>query len=258
MLYRIGTKFKKFKDIWLNNDNDVAMFVNASPNYLPISDWSEKDQPREKLLSNGPASLSDAELLAILIQTGHKRKSAVDLAKEILHLAHNNLSELGKIEPGQLSTLRGIGTAKAITVLAAMELARRRQAGNIHKKTVIANGAGAALFFKPLLADQAYETFYVMFLNNANKVLGYKCVSSGGMTATVVDSRLLFKEAIARNATKLILCHNHPSGNLRPSQADISITRKIKELGLLFDICLIDHIIVGETGYLSLAEDGIL
>lgn len=235
------------------------MFVNEPVTcHLPISSWADQDKPREKLMNIGASSLSDAELLAILLQTGHKHKSALDLAKEILGLAHNNLSELGKIDVSQLSSLRGIGAAKAITVLAAMELARRRQAGSIHSKTVISSGAAAALFLKPLLADQPFEAFYVLFLNNANKVLTKRRISQGGITSTVVDARLIFKEAITQNATKILLCHNHPSGNLKPSQADISITRKIKDLGLLFDITLLDHIIVGETGYLSLAEEGLL
>ncbi|RFS21405.1 JAB domain-containing protein [Chitinophaga silvatica] len=235
------------------------MFVNVYPtSHLPISSWAEDDKPREKLINIGASSLSDAELLAILIQTGHKQKTALDLAKEILQLAHNNLSELGKISASQLSSLRGIGEAKAITILAAMELARRRQAGYIHKKTVISSGAAAALFLKPILADYPYEIFYVLFLNHANKVLAHKRVSNGGISSTVVDGRLIFKEAIINNATKILLCHNHPSGNLKPSQSDILVTRRMKEMGQIFDILLIDHIIVGETGYLSLAEEGML
>ncbi|MCW3467911.1 RadC family protein [Chitinophaga nivalis] len=235
------------------------MFVNVNPvPHLAMHQWPESEQPREKLVNKGPDALNDAELLAILLHTGHKSKSALELAREILRLAGNNLSELGKISVNQLQQLRGMGYAKAVTVIAAMELARRRQAGNIHKKTVIRNGADAALFFKPLLADHRYETFYVMFLNHANKVLHYRCVSHGGMTSTVVDPRLIFREALEVHATRLVLCHNHPSGNLRPSQADIRITHKIKEVGQLFDMEILDHIIVAETGYCSLAEEGML
>ncbi|MFY0253658.1 DNA repair protein RadC [Chitinophaga sp. 30R24] len=235
------------------------MFVNLNPApHLAIRRWPENEKPREKLINTGSAALSDAELLAILLHTGHKSKSALELAKEILRLVDYNLSELGKINVKQLKALRGMGTAKAVTILAAMELARRRQAGSIHKKTVISSGADAALFFKPLLADQCHETFYAMYLNHANKVLRYRCISSGGITATIVDPRIIFREALDANATKLLLCHNHPSGSLRPSQADIRITRKIKELGNLFEIEMLDHIIVSETGYYSLAEEGVL
>ena len=235
------------------------MFVNVKPApHLAIRQWPENEKPREKLVNIGAAALSDAELLAILLHTGHKKKSALELATEILRLVHNNLSELGKVNVKQLQRLRGMGAAKAVTVLAAMELARRRQAGSIHKKTVISNGSDAAMFFKPLLADQCFETFYVMFLNHANKVLRYRCISSGGMTSTVVDPRIIFREALDANATKLLLCHNHPSGSLRPSQADIRITLKIKDVGRLFDIDVMDHIIVSETGYCSLVEEGMI
>lgn len=235
------------------------MFV--SPNPLPhvaIRHWPEHEKPREKLVHKGPSSLSDAELLAILLHTGHKSKSALDLAREIMRLAHNNLAELGKINTRQLQKLRGMGSAKAVTIIAAMELARRRQAGSIHQKTVIHSGADAALFFKPMLSDQYFETFYVMFLNNANKVLHYRCISSGGTASTVVDTKIIFREALEAGATRLLLCHNHPSGSLRPSQADIRITHKIKELGQLFDIDILDHIIVSETGYYSLVEEGVI
>lgn len=235
------------------------MFVTPKPaTYLAIRYWPENEKPREKLMNTGAATLSDAELLAILLQTGHKHKSALELATEILRLAHNNLAELGKINVKQLKNLRGMGHAKAVTVLAAMELARRRQAGAIHKKSVIRCGADAALYFKPLLADQYHESFHVMFLNHANKVLKHRCMSNGGMTGTVVDTRIIFREALDANATKLLLCHNHPSGSLRPSQADIHITRKIKDVGGLFDIDVLDHIIVSETGYCSLVEEGVI
>ena len=240
-------------------ETKTAMFVNVNPApHLAIHKWPENEKPREKLINIGATALSDAELLAILLHTGHKRKSALELAKEALRLVDNNLSELGKINVKQLQKLRGMGYAKAVTIIAAMELARRRQAGSVHKKTVIRSGSDAAMFFKPMLADQYCETFYVMFLNHANKVLSYRCISTGGMTSTVVDARIIFREALDANATKLLLCHNHPSGSLRPSHADIRVTQKIKELGQLFDIALLDHIIVSETGYYSLAEEGII
>ncbi|MGF6850983.1 DNA repair protein RadC [Chitinophaga sp. W3I9] len=235
------------------------MFVDVNPApHLAIHKWPDNEKPREKLINIGPTALSDAELLAILLHTGHKSKSALELAKEILRLANNNLSELGKINVKKLQKIRGVGYAKAVTILAAMELARRRQAGTIHKKTVINNGSDAAMFFKPMLADQPYETFHVLFLSHANKVLHYRHLSTGGITSTVVDPRIIFREALDTGATKLLLCHNHPSGSLRPSQADLRITSRIKDMGMLFDIQVMDHIIVSETGYYSLAEEGMI
>ncbi|MEV4887609.1 DNA repair protein RadC [Chitinophaga ginsengisegetis] len=235
------------------------MFVDVNPApHLAIHKWPDNEKPREKLINIGATALSDAELLAILLHTGHKSKSALELAKEILRLANNNLSELGKINAKKLQKLRGVGYAKAVTILAAMELARRRQAGTIHKKTVINNGSDAAMFFKPMLADQPFETFHVLFLSHANKVLHYRHLSTGGITSTVVDPRIIFREALDTGATKLLLCHNHPSGSLRPSQADLRITTRIKDMGMLFDIQVMDHIIVSETGYYSLAEEGMI
>ncbi|MDR6566686.1 DNA repair protein RadC [Chitinophaga ginsengisegetis] len=235
------------------------MFVDVNPApHLAIHKWPDNEKPREKLINIGATALSDAELLAILLHTGHKSKSALELAKEILRLANNNLSELGKINVKKLQKLRGVGYAKAVTILAAMELARRRQAGTIHKKTVINNGSDAAMFFKPMLADQPFETFHVLFLSHANKVLHYRHLSTGGITSTVVDPRIIFREALDTGATKLLLCHNHPSGSLRPSQADLRITTRIKDMGMLFDIQVMDHIIVSETGYYSLAEEGMI
>lgn len=235
------------------------MFVSPKPQpHVAIRQWADAEKPREKLLQRGAAALTDTELLAILLHTGHKNKSALDLAREVLQLAHHNLPELGRISVRKLQKLRGMGTAKTVTVLAAMELARRRQASPIHKKTVIRAGSDAALFFKPILADLSFEAFYVMFLNQANKVLHYRCISTGGMTSTIVDARIIFREALDAQACKLLLCHNHPSGSLRPSQADIRITQKIKEMGQLFDIDVLDHIIVSECGYYSLVEEGVI
>lgn len=237
----------------------MSLNVNPYPGpHMPIRQWSDDDKPREKLMQHGPATLSNTELLAILLHAGHRNKSAVALAQEILHTAHNNLSELGKLSVRQLQKLKGIGHVKAITIVAAMELARRRQAGFMYRKTMITSGSEAALFFKPLLSDHHYETFYVVFLNYASRVLHYRCLSQGGITSAIVDPRLIFREALEAGATKLLLCHNHPSGSLRPSEADIRITRRIKEMGRLLDMEVLDHIIVSEAGYYSLAEEGVL
>ncbi len=232
------------------------MHIQVNPPHNPIKHWALDDQPREKLLYKGAATLSDAELLAILLNNGSRQKSALELAREILSAARHNLGELGKLNVWQLKKLRGIGNAKAVTIVAAMELARRKQAGYMRQKKVIRNAADAALFFKPLLADHLHEAFYVVFLNRCARVLHYRCISTGGMCATIVDPRLVFREALETGASRLLLCHNHPSGSLSPSTADINLTHKLKEAGKLLDISIMDHIIVSEAGFYSLAEEG--
>lgn len=236
----------------------LDMCVKVNPLHISIRNWAPDDQPREKLMKKGTAALSDAELLAILLNNGHKQKSAITLAQEVLQAAHNHLGELGKLNVRQLKKLKGIGTAKAITIIAAMELARRKQAGAMLEKQVIRHGAEAALFFKPLLSDYNHEAFYVVYLNHSCRVLHYRCLSIGGISSTIVDPKLIFKEALELSASRLLLCHNHPSGSLSPSFADIGLTRKLKEAARLFDIDVIDHIIVSEAGYYSMVEEGII
>jgi DNA repair protein RadC len=233
-----------------------CMYVNVNPLYVSIRDWAPDDQPREKLIKKGTGALSDAELLAILLNNGHKQKSAIALAQEVLQAACNNLNELGRLNVRQLKKLKGVGNAKAVAIIAAMELGRRRQAGSMSKKKVIRRGAEAALFFKPLLSDYDHEAFYVVYLNHNCRVLHYRCISNGGMCSTVVDPKLIFKEALELGASRLLLCHNHPSGSLSPSFSDIGLTRKLKEAGKLFDIDVMDHIIVSEAGYYSMVEEG--
>lgn len=228
-------------------------------NLPPIREWAEDDRPREKLLGKGARALSHAELLAILINSGNKDQSAVELAQSILLSCGNDLAELGRLGPHHLQQFPGIGEAKAVTVLAALELARRKQtAGLASNRTVLYSSADAAALLKPLLEDEQQESFYAIYLNHANKVLGYGCISSGGRTSTTVDPRLVFEAALLHRATRLLLCHNHPSGNLRPSHADIAMTHRLKEAGRLLDIEIMDHLIVADTGYFSLREDGLL
>jgi DNA repair protein RadC len=226
--------------------------------YTSIKDWAQDDKPREKLVSKGPSALSDAELLAILLNSGSRNKSAIALAQEILRIARNNLHDLGKLNVQQLKKVRGVGNAKAVTVVAAMELARRKQAGTLREKRVISRGAEAALFFKPLLADIGHEAFYVLYLTHNCRVIHHRCISSGGISSTIVDPRLIFKEALETGASRLLLCHNHPSGSLTPSYADIGLTRKLQEAGRLLDIEVVDHIIVSEAGYYSMVEEGVI
>jgi len=246
------------RDIFANIFSKMEGAVNPASTYVAIKYWPEDDQPREKLISKGTHALSDAELLAILLNDGYKQKSALMLAQEVLRSASNNLSEMGKLTLEQLKKIQGIGTAKATKIIAAIELARRRQAGYMHQKMTIRQGRDAALYFKPLLGDAALESFHVLYLNHASRVLQHRCISIGGITGTIVDPKVIFREALELGATQIILCHNHPSGNLRPSTADIQITEKLKAAGRLLDISVLDHIIVSEAGYCSMVEDGFI
>ena len=223
-----------------------------------IKTWAADDRPREKLLLKGASVLSDSELLAILISTGNKTKSAVDLAKEVLQLGKNNLNELGKLSVDDLVKINGIGEAKAITLAPALELGRRRQASSSLSKYNIKSSNDIAEYLKATLKDYAYEIFAVVFLNRANKINHFEIISKGGLTGTVADPRIILKKALEKEATALVLCHNHPSGNLRPSKADEDLTNKIKEASKYFDIRVLDHIIVSEDGYFSFADEGIL
>ena len=223
-----------------------------------IKEWAKDDRPREKLLLNGAHTLSDSELLAILIVKGSKEKSAVDLAKDVLKLSKDNLSELGKLSVKELMKVKGIGEAKAITIAAALELGRRRQGMLSLEKSVVGNSYEIAVYLRNALKDYRREVFAVIFLNRANKVNHFEIISSGGITGTVADPRVILKKALEENAVSIILCHNHPSGSLRPSRADEELTAKIKEAARYFDIKVIDHIIVSEDGYYSFADEGIL
>lgn len=223
-----------------------------------IKYWAIDDRPREKLLQKGALALSDSELLAILLMNGHRDKSAVDLGREILQLSKNNLQELGKFSVSDLTQIKGIGEAKAVILIAAMELGRRRQAASFLDKSVIKDSSDIASYLQVLLKDYTKEVFAVVFLNRANKINHFEIVSEGGITGTVADPRIILKKALQENAVSLILCHNHPSGNLRPSRADEELTAKIKEAARFLDIKVIDHVIVSEEGYFSFADEGIL
>ncbi len=231
---------------------------NINPHPTSIKNWAVDDRPREKLLCNGAACLSNSELLAILINNGSREKSAVDLAKEILRLGHNNLNELGKISYNDLKKVKGIGAAKAISILAALELGRRRHSSIILGKTVVRNSKEIADYLKTILKDLHYEVFVVIFLNRANKIKHFEIISRGGITGTVADPRIILKKAIEEDATSIVLSHNHPSGNLVPSKADEDITQKIKMAATYFDIKVLDHIIVSEEGYFSFADEGMM
>ena len=223
-----------------------------------IKNWAADDRPREKLLHKGSGALSNSELIAILINNGNKDKSAVDLAKDILKLGSDNLNELGKLSLKDFQQIKGIGEAKAITIAAALELGRRRQAAATLDKPVVQSSKDIAQYLKAVLKDFSYEVFAVLFLNRANKINHFEIISRGGITGTVADPRIILKKALEEDATSIILSHNHPSGSLKPSKADEELTQKIKEAARYFDIRIIDHIIVSEEGYYSFADEGIL
>jgi DNA repair protein RadC len=225
---------------------------------ISIKKWAKDDRPREKLLGKNPSTLSDSELLAILIGNGHREKNAVELAKEVLRLGKNNLNELGKVTIAEMMRIKGIGKVKAITIIAALELGRRRQAAISLDKPIVKGSRDIANYMQALFRDLPHEVFAVAYLNQANRINHLEIISKGGITGTVADPRVILKKALLEEAVSLILCHNHPSGSLQPSKADQELTKKLKEAAKLFDISLFDHIIVSESGYFSFADGGIL
>lgn len=223
-----------------------------------IKSWAEGDRPREKLMQKGKAALSDTELLAILLRTGSRNMSAVDLAQKILVDSKNKLNELGRLSVGQLMKYKGIGQAKAITIVAALELGRRRRGEEALKRDKITSSTSVYEVMQPIIGDLNHEEFWILYLNNSNKVLQKKRLSQGGITGTLVDVRLTYKTALEIGATAVILAHNHPSGTLKPSQPDINLTKKLKRAGESLDIKVLDHLIVTQKSYFSFADEGIL
>ncbi|MGD9978720.1 MAG: DNA repair protein RadC [Bacteroidales bacterium] len=225
---------------------------------LTIKDWAVEDRPREKMLQKGTASLSDAELLAILLRSGNSDETAVTVAQRLLTLASNNLNELGKFSLHQLTRLKGIGEAKALTVLAALELGRRRKVVEVLTRERVTSSQDVTGIFQPMLADLPHEEFWVLLLNKANKIIDKVRVSQGGVTGTAVDVRIIVKVAVEHLASSIIIAHNHPSGNPKPSDKDIAITKKLKEATNLFDIAMLDHLIITDNECYSFADNGIL
>lgn len=224
---------------------------------LTIKNWASEDRPREKLLTKGIASLSDAELLAILLATGTKSMSAVDLGKHILSGVDNNLHILGKQTVNDLIKINGIGEAKAISIIAALELGRRRKKHDLEREKIEAS-INVFNIFQPILGDLPYEEFWVLFLNRSNSIIEKQRISSGGTVGTVIDVKIVLKHAIEKLAAGIILVHNHPSGNTKPSESDKNITKKIKDAAALMDVNMLDHIIIGDTRYLSFADEGLI
>lgn len=225
--------------------------------YTPINQWAEDDRPREKFLLKGKSSLSDSELLAILIGSGSRNESAVQLCQRILTSANNNLSQLGKLSINQLTEFKGIGEAKAISIAAALELGRRRRSEDALVLDKITSSKAVFEIMQPIIGELPHEEFWILYLNNSNKVIHKAQISKGGYTGTVVDTRIIFKTALECNATSLILAHNHPSGKLLASDADKDVTKKLKLAGQQLDILILDHVIITETGFYSFNDNGI-
>lgn len=226
--------------------------------YTPINQWAEDDRPREKFLLKGKAALSDSELLAILVGSGSRNESAVQLCQRILASTNNNLNQLAKLSLSKLMQFKGIGEAKAITIAAALEIGRRRREEDAEEWVKITSSKAVFELMQPIIGDLPHEEFWVLYLNNSNKVIYKTQISKGGITGTVVDKRLVFKIALEQHAISIILSHNHPSGKLEASEADKQITKKIKEAGLCLDILVLDHLIITEKSYFSFADQGLI
>lgn len=226
--------------------------------YIKITEWAAEDRPREKLVLKGAESLSDAELLGILISSGTREKSAVDLGRELLGSAGNSLNALGRLSVNDIKKIHGIGTARAVTVIAALELGRRRKQAEALDLQKINSSKDAAAIFQPMLGDLLHEEFWILFLNRSNGITGRAKLSQGGVSGTVTDVRMIMKKAIEHLASGIVVCHNHPSGNVCPSEQDILITRKISDAGKLMDIGLTDHLIVTGKDYYSFADNGMI
>ncbi|MEP7264705.1 MAG: DNA repair protein RadC [Bacteroidota bacterium] len=223
-----------------------------------IKSWAEGDRPREKLLQHGRHTLSDAELVAILIRTGTKNASAVDLAREILLRSGNDLNTLARLNPRELARIKGMGMVKAVTLVAALEIGRRRREAEAMKKEKITGSKDVVDLLQPHLADLIHEEFWLLLLNRANHIIHKTAISKGGISGTVVDPRLIFKEAIEHGASGIILSHNHPSGNTKPSEADIQLTKKLRDAGKNLDIDILDHIIIAGNSFFSFADEGLM
>lgn len=231
---------------------------NSNNSSTSIKNWAHDDKPREKLMAKGREALSDSELLAILVRTGSGKDSAVDIAKKILQMGKNNLNDLGKLSAEDLMEIKGVGEAKAVTIIAALELGRRRQSLEPLSREKFTSSNKLAGYLRASLKDYSHEVFGVVFLDRALKLIKFEVVSKGGMSQTVADPRIIFKRALEVKASTLILCHNHPSGNLKPSEADRALTDRMVQAGKLLDVQVLDHLIVSEEGYFSFADEGLI
>ncbi|MEO9531899.1 MAG: DNA repair protein RadC [Crocinitomicaceae bacterium] len=227
-------------------------------NYITLKDLSPDDQPREKLMEKGRAALSDAEILAILIGSGTREKTAVQLCQEILKDTQGDLNKLARLSLDDLMKYKGIGEAKAISIAAALELGRRRTPEQFDKTKAIKSAKDVFSIMRPKFADIDHEEFYMLVLSRANKVKFVEQISAGGFSGTAVDGKMIFKKALEKAASAIIICHNHPSGNLQPSQSDIEITNKLKEFGRFIDLPILDHLIITDESFYSFADNGLI
>ena len=227
-------------------------------NSQPLSSWAVEDRPREKVLARGVQYLSDVELLAVLLGSGTREMTAVELSRLILKEAGNNLQLLGRMGIEELIRIKGIGPAKAINILAALELGRRRTGMQPPEKTPVKSSETVYKLFYPLMGDLEHEEFWLLMLNRANRVLGRYKVSQGGLSGTVIDTRIILKKALDNLASSIIVCHNHPSGNKQPSDADLKITEKLKKAAEMLEIKLLDHVIIADKSYFSFADEGLM
>lgn len=225
---------------------------------FPLKTWAVEERPREKVMANGIQYISDSELLAILLGSGTKNTTAVELARQILRSVGNSLHELGKQNLGDLIKVKGVGPAKAISILAALELGRRRAGLHHIEKVPIKSSETVFNLFHPLLGDLEHEEFWLLMLNRSNKILGRFKVSQGGLSGTVIDTRIILKKALDNLSSSIIICHNHPSGNNQPSDADVKITEKLKKAAEMLEIKLLDHVIIAEKSYFSFADEGMI
>ena len=234
-----------------------CLYLNVS-NYLSIKELSPDDQPREKLATKGRSTLSDAEILAILIGSGSREKSAVTLCQEILKDVNGDLNKLARLTINDLKKYKGIGEAKAISIVAALELGRRRKSIGFNKESAISSSKDVFILMADKFNDKEHEEFYIILLNRANKVKSIQCISKGGISATMADGKIIFKKALEKMSSAIILCHNHPSGNLNPSKADVELTKKISTFGKYIELPILDHLIITDRSYFSFADEGML
>jgi DNA repair protein RadC len=232
--------------------------VEAYKNKISIKAWAEEDRPREKLNAQGRRALSDAELIAILIGSGRRNESAVELSKRILHHYDNDLNKLGKASIAELSKFKGIGEAKAISIIAALELGRRRGETETKVPEAVQGSKSAYQILRRHLVDLPHEEFWLLLLSRSNKVIAKELISKGGLSGTIADPKIIFHIALQHQASSIVLAHNHPSNNLKPSQQDIDLTKKLYNAGKILDINVVDHLIITDDGYYSFADEGML
>jgi DNA repair protein RadC len=232
--------------------------IKPYPNKLTIKAWAEEDKPREKLMLKGRQALSDAELMAIILGSGNSKQSAVELAQTLLNAYNNSLHKLGKVSVKDLCAFHGVGPAKAISIIAALELGRRRQTEPVEELPKVQSSQMAFNVFYPLVQDKPTEEFWLLHLNQSGRVLNVQQISQGGITGTIVDARIVFKEALSNFSTSVIVCHNHPSGSIKPSEADVRLTKRLVEAGRLLQIPVKDHLIIGNDAYFSFADQGLI